>query len=81
MGHVCPGAVLGGPLVALRDGDVIEIDIANRVLNARRSDDELQARLDEWVPPLHSRTLSRCSLRLWESPMFLAPSIDLCLWR
>ena len=41
----------GGPLVTLRDGDVIEMDIANRVLTVRLGEDEPQARLDEWVPP------------------------------
>jgi dihydroxy-acid dehydratase len=51
VGHVCPEAALGGPLAALRDGDVIEIDIPNRRLNAHLSDDELQARLKEWTPP------------------------------
>jgi len=52
VGHVCPEAALGGPLAALRDGDIIEMDIANRVLNVHLGEDELQARLDEWVPPL-----------------------------
>jgi dihydroxy-acid dehydratase len=51
VGHVCPEAALCGPLAALRDGDVIEIDIPNRVLNARLSDDELRERLEGWVPP------------------------------
>ena len=51
VGHVCPEAALGGPLAALRDGDVIEIDIPGRVLNVRLSDAELRARLDEWVSP------------------------------
>ena len=52
VGHVCPEAMLGGPLAALRDGDIIEMDIANRLLNVHLGEDELQARLDEWVPPL-----------------------------
>ncbi len=37
IGHVCPEAAVGGPLAALRDGDVIEIDIwtlANLPLDA-----------------------------------------------
>ena len=51
VGHVCPEAALGGPLAALRDGDIIEMDIANRVLNVRLGEGELQARLDAWVPP------------------------------
>jgi dihydroxy-acid dehydratase len=51
VGHICPEAALGGPLAALRDGDVIEIDIPNRALNVRLGKDALQARLDEWTPP------------------------------
>jgi dihydroxy-acid dehydratase len=63
VGHICPEAVLGGPLAALRDGDVIEIDIPNRVLNVRLSDDELRARLEEWVPP--SKDIPPGFLRLY----------------
>jgi len=63
VGHVCPEAALGGPLAALRDGDVIEIDIPNRVLNVRLSNDELRARLDEWVPP--SKEIPPGFLRLY----------------
>ncbi len=63
VGHICPEAALGGPLAALRDGDVIEIDIPNRALNVRLSDDELRARLDEWVPP--SKEIPLGFLRLY----------------
>jgi dihydroxy-acid dehydratase len=52
VGHICPEAALGGPLAALRDGDIIEMDIANRVLDVHLGEDELRARLDAWVPPL-----------------------------
>jgi dihydroxy-acid dehydratase len=51
VGHVCPEAALGGPLAALRDGDVIEIDIPNRRLNVSLSDGELRTRLKDWSPP------------------------------
>ena len=51
VGHVCPEAALGGPLAAVHDGDGIEIDIPNRVLNVRISQDELGARLSHWTPP------------------------------
>jgi dihydroxy-acid dehydratase len=51
VGHVCPEAALGGPLAALRDGDVIEIDVHERSLNVRLGEDELAARLDGWSPP------------------------------
>jgi dihydroxy-acid dehydratase len=51
IGHVCPEAALGGPLAAVRDGDEIEIDIANRTLDVRVSEAELAVRLEDWAPP------------------------------
>jgi hypothetical protein len=63
VGHICPEAALGGPLAALRDGDVIEIDILHRVLNVRLSDDELRARLAAWSPP--SKEIPPGFLRLY----------------
>jgi dihydroxy-acid dehydratase len=51
VGHVAPEAARGGPLAALRDGDVVEIDVAARALRALVSDDELAARLAAWTPP------------------------------
>ena len=63
VGHVCPEAALGGPLGALRDGDVIEIDVPNRTLNVRLSDAELHARLREWRPP--EKEIPRGFLRLY----------------
>jgi dihydroxy-acid dehydratase len=51
VGYVCPEAALGGPLGALRDGDEIEIDIPNRLLNVHISQDELGARMVGWTPP------------------------------
>ncbi|MCS7287454.1 MAG: dihydroxy-acid dehydratase [Anaerolineae bacterium] len=51
IGHVCPEAAVGGPLAALRDGDIVEIDIPARTLNAHLSESELRARLRDWTPP------------------------------
>jgi dihydroxy-acid dehydratase len=51
VGHVCPEAAVGGPLAALRDGDVIEIDIPNRALNVHLTDDQIRTRLEGWTPP------------------------------
>jgi dihydroxy-acid dehydratase len=52
VGHVCPEAASGGPLAVVRDGDLIEIDIAHRVLAVRLSEAELASRLEEWTPPI-----------------------------
>jgi dihydroxy-acid dehydratase len=51
VGHVSPEAVRGGPIGALRDGDTIELDVANRELRVNLSDDEIAARLAEVVAP------------------------------
>jgi dihydroxy-acid dehydratase len=45
VGHVAPEASRGGPLAALQDGDVVEIDVPGRELRVELSDDELRARL------------------------------------
>jgi len=45
IGHICPEAYRDGPIAAIRDGDIIEIDIPNRKLNVKLSDEEIQKRL------------------------------------
>lgn len=42
--HVAPEAAAGGPLAFVRDGDLITVDLENRVLSLGVPDDELQAR-------------------------------------
>ena len=49
--HVAPEAYVGGPLALLRDGDIVELDIPNRSLNMRVSDEELARRRAAWTPP------------------------------
>jgi len=51
VGHVSPEAARGGPLAALREGDVVEIDVPSRELNVRLSEDEISKRLADWVAP------------------------------
>jgi dihydroxy-acid dehydratase len=51
VGHVSPEAVRGGPLAALQEGDVVEIDVPSRELNVRLSEDEMAKRLADWVAP------------------------------
>ncbi|MFA4904935.1 MAG: dihydroxy-acid dehydratase [Candidatus Margulisiibacteriota bacterium] len=51
IGHVSPEAAEGGPIAAVKDGDVIEIDIPNRRLELRISNAELRNRLKSWKAP------------------------------
>jgi dihydroxy-acid dehydratase len=51
IGHVAPEAAAGGPIAALREGDIIIIDIEKRRLDVELSDKEIKARLAEWRPP------------------------------
>jgi dihydroxy-acid dehydratase len=50
-GHAAPEAAAGGPIAAIRDGDVIEIDVAARTLSVELTDAEIRARLLAWAPP------------------------------
>ena len=49
-GHVAPEAARGGPIGALRDGDVIRLDLAGRRLTVDLPDAEIAARLAQQVP-------------------------------
>ena len=49
IGHVAPEAALGGPLAALKDGDMITINVEDRKLEVEGVD--LAARLKSWSPP------------------------------
>ena len=44
IGHISPEAASGGNIGKIMDGDIIEIDIPNRTINVRLSDEELAAR-------------------------------------
>ena len=47
IGHVSPEAYAGGPIAAVKDGDIIDIDIPARTLNVRLSDEEIKQRMAE----------------------------------
>jgi dihydroxy-acid dehydratase len=49
-GHVSPEAVLGGPIAAVRDGDMIRFDVNARVLEVEISEEVLRERMKEWKP-------------------------------
>ncbi|HEV2135521.1 MAG TPA: dihydroxy-acid dehydratase [Terracidiphilus sp.] len=50
-GHVAPEAFVGGPIAAVREGDMIHFDIRNRKLTLEISEDEMAARLKNFKPP------------------------------
>ena len=58
IGHVSPEAAAGGPIGALKDGDIVQIDLVARSLNVKLSDAEIQSRLDA-LPPFQSKTTSK----------------------
>ncbi len=47
IGHISPEAASGGNIGLVRDGDIIEIDIPNRTINVKLTDEELAARRKE----------------------------------
>jgi dihydroxy-acid dehydratase len=50
-GHVSPEAALGGPIAAVRDGDMILFDVNQRKLEAEISDEEIRRRMSAWKAP------------------------------
>jgi len=50
-GHVAPEAAVGGPIAALREGDIVAFDIERRRLDVELSDEEIRRRLAAWTPP------------------------------
>ncbi|MEI9967877.1 MAG: dihydroxy-acid dehydratase [Terracidiphilus sp.] len=50
-GHVAPEAFVGGPIAAVREGDIIAFDIAKRTLDVEISKEEMAARLKNFKPP------------------------------
>jgi dihydroxy-acid dehydratase len=51
IGHVSPEAALGGPIAAVHEGDMIRIDVNQRVLEMKISDAEIQRRMSTWKAP------------------------------
>jgi dihydroxy-acid dehydratase len=48
IGHVTPEAHAGGPLAIVKEGDLIEIDIPDRRLDLRLSEETIRGRLAGW---------------------------------
>ncbi len=49
--HVAPESFVGGPLALVQDGDVIELDVPDRRLSLKVSEEELARRRAKWTPP------------------------------
>jgi dihydroxy-acid dehydratase len=50
-GHVAPEAVRGGPIAALREGDIVVFDVKTRRLDVEVPESEIAARLQGFEPP------------------------------
>ena len=50
-GHVAPEAAVGGPIAAVRDGDIIILDIEKRLLTLEVDPEQIAARMKTWVAP------------------------------
>lgn len=48
--HTSPEAAAKGPLAIVRNGDFIEVDVEARKMHLEISDEEMAARLAEWMP-------------------------------
>lgn len=57
IGHISPEAAAGGNVGKIVDGDIIEIDIPNRTINVKLTDEELAAR--EQRPMTRNREVSK----------------------
>ncbi len=51
IGHISPEAAEGGPIGLVQEGDTINIDIPNGLIQLDITDAELQARKEAWVQP------------------------------
>jgi len=50
-GHVAPEAAVGGPIAALRNGDIIVFDVKKRRIDVELPRAEIKRRLAKWKPP------------------------------
>ena len=62
IGHISPEAAAKGPIAAIQEGDIIDIDIPNKKLDVKLSEEEIQnrlAKLPEFEPKIKSGYLAR----------------------
>lgn len=51
VGHITPEAWEGGPLALIKNGDIITIDLKNKSINVKLTDEELEQRRKEFKRP------------------------------
>ncbi len=64
IGHVSPEAAEKGPIAALQNGDIISIDIPNKILEVELTDEEINKRLEsvpDFEPKIKKGYLARYS--------------------
>jgi len=67
IGHVSPEAASRGPIAALRDGDMVVIDIPNHSIDVELTGDEIEGRLSqlpEFEPKIKTGYLRRYAERV-----------------
>ena len=67
IGHVSPEAASRGPIAALKDGDIISIDIPNYRLDVELGDEEIKNRLSklaDFEPRIKTGYLRRYAQRV-----------------
>jgi len=52
VGHIAPEAAVGGPIAAVEEGDVINLDIQKRIIDLEIPQSTLQDRLKKWKAPV-----------------------------
>jgi L-arabonate dehydrase len=60
--HVSPESAIGGNLALVQNGDLIELDVAQRKLHLHVSEEELETRRKAWVRPAPAATRGYVSL-------------------
>ena len=66
--HITPEAAERGPLAAVRDGDMISLDVAARSLTLEISDEEMASRLAAWtLPPILATMPTHGYRKLYQS--------------
>ncbi|KAB2600468.1 dihydroxy-acid dehydratase [Pyrus ussuriensis x Pyrus communis] len=51
VGHICPEAQEGGPIGLIENGDMINVDVANKRMDVQLTDQEMDMRKNKYIPP------------------------------